>query len=1365
MRLLMYGAAGAGLAAAGFLRPSILGGDKIWTGLYKVAQVAERAVPPFQWMRTFRFPSIISPAAAPDVVKWEGNLFYETVREEGGRVRKKWYGKEGFGVEWLETVTGKTRGELTEVYDIFEHGLEYRQTGATTGDFWIGDKRVATDKTILRNAESMPDAYARAHMSVHNPELVARMEAKTELSAADILLETGQVRAKAAQGPRKTGPLPESAKIASQARGSIEGLFNTRPGSPHEWMPANVTRLPGEDLFPFLRKVRPLVEGARTLGAFASQRLTTVIQATAERAPFVGKYAHKFMPRKSSSLMMKGKFALGVGLAAAAGWKALEQMDWFRRKSTVGGASAYGGVAGAGALLAGATPQTALLAAAGTAALTATPIFEGGVIQGTAGLFMKVQQVRSFFSNLPLIRNMPFVGHKYREVLEETAPQITSPGVPLLAGLATTIGMAIRHNVKRSRALYGDVKPRHLLGQHWTEFAAGMEKQGFNWWHPFSSQVGSNTTLNVTLLGRAKAATWYDAAVQSSQAASARITREVTPEAKYQRGLDFDWTNKVYHAGENSGWVGAMYEQIKGAFAGADVHKMATEQGRPTFAAGGIKRLHIGRYGLIFASVATGLALVTGQFASPDTPRELKDKMEGKELVPVRKGRYWEGGGTPFEGKHIMYHRPHWYAMLASRARQKAIWGEEEDDISPISKYFRKTFTYELEKKHYYDRPYPITGSAFSEAPVISGLIAPIGQVIKPPKLMHLEDWAMIGSSGATSVMHELNDMESRPDDALGGFGPGMPVSPFSPKARVGEQVYQWTEEAGLLGYMATMGFGLNPFSLKNMTGMDSLYSQDNWLAEAGEMTSLRRWFWEQELGGMGFLSEPIRRFLPRRRSEIGRFNPIANTMPYWIPEDLRTGDPYAEVPHGEARMPGVGYAALHPELQGTDPSEYPIWHQYAILSDVAWWSREFRTVESRAKALIEAGALPEGGVEMIRRAEKRLDARKDRLQYDRYIDKYNERTADWSVLRRAAGRTWQLGTHGIHRIMDPIEYMATPVLFGFRPTSKLLPKVSPVEEYERDRVYGTRMAFWDKLGRDAIRPGVWSAMNSLGFDGIPPWLQEVRENEEYFDKLEYYKWKKLEDGASERGDKYLAKEYSRLARKTVHGRNPYERSMYVRASLPKKERDYFEAFIATTNPKERERILELVPPAMRNIYVAQWQRADYERTGDPELKAIIDSGKRTGGVPASENLYSLFQSEAPPGMSYGDWYKIKQMEGMPVPRPNWVGFNPAVDLEDVKLQMVMDQGANIQDYGLWDSQARLLARKPYINPGTIEPVVGGMEAFRRSTRRFASDSGLPPPQISSYEYYSPFPRNEVEVDMYDNRAGAIEGQRRLLGY
>ena len=127
-------------------------------------------------------------------------------------------------------------------------------------------------------------------------------------------------------------------------------------------------------------------------------------------------------------------------------------------------------------------------------------------------------------------------------------------------------------------------------------------------------------------------------------------------------------------------------------------------------------------------------------------------------------------------------------------------------------------------------------------------------------------------------------------------------------------------------------------------------------------MTSTSRRYYEKELGagigpgpGMDEMfgyTEPLRRFV-QREDFTPQANEIPNTMPSWMPgEDyytnFRKGDPYIKVDQGFARLPGEGYAALHPELKDVNPEDYPDIHKMAILADIAPYSREYNTFRQK---------------------------------------------------------------------------------------------------------------------------------------------------------------------------------------------------------------------------------------------------------------------------------------------------------------------------------------------------------------------------------------------------------------------------------
>jgi hypothetical protein len=124
------------------------------------------------------------------------------------------------------------------------------------------------------------------------------------------------------------------------------------------------------------------------------------------------------------------------------------------------------------------------------------------------------------------------------------------------------------------------------------------------------------------------------------------------------------------------------------------------------------------------------------------------------------------------------------------------------------------------------------------------------------------------------------------------------------------------------------------------------------------QIDNFSRRYYEKELGaGVGpspslreqfGYTEPFRRFVQNEG-----FSPQANEIPNqaasWLPGDdyytnFHNGDPFTKVPEGYARLPGAGYEALHPELEGVNPEDYPDIHKMAILADVAPYSREYNT-------------------------------------------------------------------------------------------------------------------------------------------------------------------------------------------------------------------------------------------------------------------------------------------------------------------------------------------------------------------------------------------------------------------------------------
>jgi hypothetical protein len=243
----------------------------------------------------------------------------------------------------------------------------------------------------------------------------------------------------------------------------------------------------------------------------------------------------------------------------------------------------------------------------------------------------------------------------------------------------------------------------------------------------------------------------------------------------------------------------------------------------------------------------------------------------------------------------------------------------------------------------------------------------------------------------------------------------------------------------------------------------------------------------------------------------------------------------------------------------------------------------------------------------------------------------------------------------------------------------------------------------------------------------------------EYFDKLEYHKWSMLERNAEAKGDKANARQYAGMKERTVAGVNPYSNLHAVMKAIPYEERDYFTHFARERDPGDRERILQMVPPYMKHIYVAQWEKMDaVDQQNEYALQQLVIE-KKAHEARRQEELNAYFQEH-------------------PMPRPDWIGFNPAVDLDDVKLKIVQQQGADIHDYGLWESRERMLARKPYINDEVVDQMFNmPPDAVRTKVYNVLKAYGVRNAQISVTSHAASSARNDVSISYRDSRETEIE--------
>jgi hypothetical protein len=736
-----------------------------------------------------------------------------------------------------------------------------------------------------------------------------------------------------------------------------------------------------------------------------------------------------------------------------------------------------------------------------------------------------------------------------------------------------------------------------------------------------------------------------------------------------------------------------------------------------------------GRFGRIGLAIGAALALpmVPGAVArllgGLETPEELEEVYSGRKDVPVMSSRWWIFGRTPFAGKKPAYYAPHWTVRAQTRYMDEALFSGEE---SWLFKAVKKTpllqdiiDPYYFEKLHYEDRPYPVTGPSDLGIGVLDPIYkATIGRIFKPVRYMHTEEWR----SGQEPVPWEPRP-KLAPHPGLGGEAPYQPRDPYSYEQLGKDTLDYYSDAIGIVGWIGRL-------IARSAAGETTEYDVRPELESADRIASVKRAYWDASLGDPFGVTEAYRRLNPRR--DRGQYySPIRNKMPEWLPGEqyfinFQTGDPYGKVPRGEMRLPGPGYEALHPELEGLDPEDYPEFYRFKILADVAPYSQEYKAYNKRMSALAKAGSLSQEEQGQVKQLRKQVRAIKTRKQFAEYMTEQELEEANAGIIGRTMADYWDV----VSRFETPVEQVMFPPI---APMGKFVHRRTALEDYEQSQIYGTDMSFWNRVYDNFIRPGIWRFANIMGYEGVPPHIRRQRDIEAYFDKLEYIKNLRLEKAAIEAEDTESAQRYREKAKETMVGMNPYGNPLYVLRAMPKRERDYWKAFREETDPEKQERILELVPEELREVYRAAYlQQAekdvkrvskkgfDYEKDAEEADKVLryIKEDRFRQGQPFSEELGAEFSEAVRKGHArphkYADWYRQKEIteyfQSHELPDESWIGWDPRVDMEDVKMKFVRQEGYDFHDFDLWEDRLYAMTRKPYLDEVTDQLDINEVE-------------------------------------------------------
>jgi hypothetical protein len=735
--------------------------------------------------------------------------------------------------------------------------------------------------------------------------------------------------------------------------------------------------------------------------------------------------------------------------------------------------------------------------------------------------------------------------------------------------------------------------------------------------------------------------------------------------------------------------------------------------------------------------------------------------------VPVKQGRFWPLGVTPFAGGKTMYYRPSYYRRLkAGASYTKESFGNPLErlafgyDFSPL----RPLDPYRFEKKHYEDRPYPVTGEYFSGpwGPLTPLLNATAGKVLKPQIRMHkqeveqgLSNYASAGESGAYNAeglsgnggdqyasgyvggtngsyggayglgssylsgsnqrlasagaysMQSASNMSSAAISNINSkyvqasqYGPmprpgvvppniipaGKPVPSAKLGIQTGEFGYRTQEMAGIYG------FGFSSLREAYGFGQSDFQPQVSVLQSASKAYGSGRAFWDLNLGGLGDvpikpegalgnieISEIVRRFIPKDRTDVTQLNPIPNTMGVQYPflpgsnyfNNFKQGDPYTKVPEGEIRLPGIGYRRLNPNMGNyNDPLT-----QLDILSDVAPYSKEFRSLNNKTSP----SSLDPGQREKLDQIRAQVADTTKKYDFSSYKYKYS------SPEELGMSKT----RFGISRVGEYIAHRDTFI------NTKILPRRTAQEDWERRNVYGATFPEWQNpiesflkpmyfksQGRSPLTSGLMMAGVGAAFGRTPKartagtligfatgagysifnktkqiitgekFIPQERKKqlalEENIDILNYVKNTSLANRAQESGDTQGAAQFKQAAQRTMYGADIYGSSVdTLSLAIPKRKREHFKEML-NAPVQERERILSTAPRLERRIYEAAWGMKVEEK---PDL--------------------------------------VEHFSRHELPGTSWEGWNPSTNMEHVKINMGQSMGINMSQMGYYPQQIK----------------------------------------------------------------------------
>ena len=824
-------------------------------------------------------------------------------------------------------------------------------------------------------------------------------------------------------------------------------------------------------------------------------------------------------------------------------------------------------------------------------------------------------------------------------------------------------------------------------------------------------------------------------------------------------------------AGANAAYFQRMYDtKTMGAEAAAQKHSV--EKKFQGYLGQSLEAINMNKASTTVRRYSKLGAVMTGALTLPFLPgalvgtssEELAAEYSGDKEVAVRADRGWLMGGQALEGGKIKYHRKSLVAEGIANAKEKTLYenSDEKRAQDPIYSPFRYLKNpYAFEEAHTDDMPYPVWGMDVTYGSFLGKAFqGTFGKIIKPDVMNPIVENFGKGKTGLVDAglnaaglgTEEKGYAEQQLADFEGGHTRNeayvVPVNEDSKTKSLVQSgdmmaapspISNANIRAAVGGYTAGSDFiGMKGFA-GNLTsramGIDPEEQLEPQLAVSGSARTAKKSIVDMQLGDAGGAGEFLRRLIPQSSAtDKDSINPMANTVaPDWLPsnetkyfKNFKRGDFYSETTeHGETLLPSRGFAELNPELKGVDPNDYPLVYQYKILQNVARGSSEH--IATRNYLLENTDSLTEREQEIFFEA---YGQEKDREQEKKFYEyKTSEDKAKLNILQTAQNALWESFSHK----ESPLEPL-TP----FRPMAKFIHQRTAIEDYKRTQIAGSDAAIWTKPNEHFLSPTKNRLLQSFNGAYKPEDVQEKENIDEYFDKLALIK-------SLRTGDQYKAERT--VAALASSGIRDASSMRQFKNALPDNQKPYVEAFAKETNAEKRREIMELLPTDIGRAYSSIWQNMDglnYAKEHNLDPKEFLDSQyiKESGILKNNKNIdlssdvteairvKSQDITSSSERKKYIDMAESKairleaarkdaeeyiQHQTGALPEDDWVGWDPRLTIDDIKLKTLSVGKADLQRFGYWDKEIRRNDRIKILDKDT--DIVNDYDDIRRSVK------------------------------------------------